>query len=859
MIGLYRVALFALLLLLPGTLFGSNGADVVPDASMVDADTTNFNNNLSSADNTVQKALDKLDEVAGGGGAPTNADYLVGTANASLSAEIVVGTTPGGELGGTWGSPTVDATHSGSAHHGAVTLGTDADVLLGLTTQQIDLDSQSANTVLAGPASGAATDPTFRALVDDDVPNTITLGNLTQVTTRNHSDLGGVTSDQHHARAHAMDSASDHSAATLGNLAYGGVAGAWTLLSGNTTTTKNFLTQTGTGTVSAAPAWGTIADADVPDTLTRDTEWDTEGEVQAAWGAVNILLETEIDASSELLALMDDETGTGLLMFATSPTITTDITIPNTGLHLLESGVSPVQDLIIAPGSALTVDRTLTITTGDADRTVTLNGDTTLSGTNTGDVTLAGTPDYVTIIGQTITRGSIDLAADVTGTLPVSNGGTGAATLTDGGILLGSGTGAITALGAATNGQIPIGDGTTDPVLATITGTANETEVTNGAGSITVGLPSNVILTTSLAVNATDPADAGAVRLNNAETIAWEASPAGIDETLTVSADENFQMSAPLELDASDPADSGALRLDNNEAIAWEASPAGTDVTLLVDASEVLQASGALNAGGNITGANLSGTNTGDQTITLTGDVTGSGTGSFAATIADNSVDGTDIALGLDAQGDVMYYDGTNWVRLAKGTAGQVLEMNAGATAPEWDADDGGTDTNANWKIDVPGPALLPLEAADSIPPLSKDTGTNLDTLTTNFDQATDEGRLLEFELASDTAAGTVTFTVWWSSTATTGNVIWNIRHSGGDIEGESWDSALTTIAAAADAVQATTDLLTKTSVTETIANLGWVAGDFIQIMLYRDANAAGDTLAADARVHHVHIEGPRA
>jgi hypothetical protein len=51
------------------------------------------------------------------GGAPSDADYLVGTANAGLSAEIVVGTTPGGELGGTWGSPTVDATHSGTAHH----------------------------------------------------------------------------------------------------------------------------------------------------------------------------------------------------------------------------------------------------------------------------------------------------------------------------------------------------------------------------------------------------------------------------------------------------------------------------------------------------------------------------------------------------------------------------------------------------------------------------------------------------------------------------------------------------------------------------------------------------------------------
>jgi hypothetical protein len=37
---------------------------------------------------------------------------------------------------------------------------------------------------------------------------------------------------------------------------------------------------------------------------------------------------------------------------------------------------------------------------------------------------------------------------------------------------------------------------------------------------------------------------------------------------------------------------------------------------------------------GNIAATNLSGTNTGDQTITLTGDVTGSGTGSFAATLA---------------------------------------------------------------------------------------------------------------------------------------------------------------------------------------------------------------------------------
>lgn len=50
----------------------------------------------------------------------------------------------------------------------------------------------------------------------------------------------------------------------------------------------------------------------------------------------------------------------------------------------------------------------------------------------------------------------------------------------------------------------------------------------------------------------------------------------------------------------------------------------------------------SVTASGDIVAANLSGTNTGDQTITLTGDVTGSGTGTFAATLATvNTAPGT--------------------------------------------------------------------------------------------------------------------------------------------------------------------------------------------------------------------------
>ena len=49
----------------------------------------------------------------------------------------------------------------------------------------------------------------------------------------------------------------------LGNIIYGSAANTLSTLSGNTTTTKQFLSQTGTGTVSAAPSWSTVSKSDV--------------------------------------------------------------------------------------------------------------------------------------------------------------------------------------------------------------------------------------------------------------------------------------------------------------------------------------------------------------------------------------------------------------------------------------------------------------------------------------------------------------------------------------------------------------------------------------------------------------------
>lgn len=81
--------------------------------------------------------------------------------------------------------------------------------------------------------------------------------------------------------------------------------------------------------------------------------------------------------------------------------------------------------------------------------------------------------------------GPVSLSSGVVGTLPVASGGTGLATLTSNSLFVGNGTSALTALGVATNGQIPIGRTGLSPVLATISAGTNVT-VTNGPGSITI-------------------------------------------------------------------------------------------------------------------------------------------------------------------------------------------------------------------------------------------------------------------------------------------------------------------------------------------------------------------------------------
>lgn len=103
-------------------------------------------------------------------------------------------------------------------------------------------------------------------------------------------------------------------------------------------------------------------------------------------------------------------------------------TTPDGAFVPVEAGrFNSSQQLKLANDLELTEGGTGASTASDA-RT---NLDVDVAGTdNSTNVSLAGTPNYITIVGQIITRALINLTSHITGILPLANGGTGDAAVT---------------------------------------------------------------------------------------------------------------------------------------------------------------------------------------------------------------------------------------------------------------------------------------------------------------------------------------------------------------------------------------------------------------------------------------------
>lgn len=204
--------------------------------------------------------------------------------------------------------------------------------------------------------------------------------------------------------------------------------------------------------------------------------------------------------------------------------IPTVLTVPNTGLHILDT--NGTHDLIIAAGSDLTADHTLTFTTGDADRTVTLNSSVTIGALGIGALLVASAANTIEdlavglttqiLVGGgagTVPSWGTDLPAGVTigskyiyradgNDVPVADGGTGASTLTDHGVLLGSGTAAITPMAVGGTGALIKGVAASDPVWSTLVLTegANTFNLTLGTAVLDIAAGATLDVNANLTV-----------------------------------------------------------------------------------------------------------------------------------------------------------------------------------------------------------------------------------------------------------------------------------------------------------------------------------------------------------------------
>lgn len=79
--------------------------------------------------------------------------------------------------------------------------------------------------------------------------------------------------------------------------------------------------------------------------------------------------------------------------------------------------------------------------------------------------------------------------------------------------------------------------------------------------------------------------------------------------------------------------------------------------------------------------------------------------------------------------GDILYRGTTEWERLPKGTAGQALVMNAGATAPEWGAGGSGQPIPSTTTFDVGTLAIMRNKSGGSVSSGATIAGSSLVTL----------------------------------------------------------------------------------------------------------------------------------
>ena len=280
---------------------------------------------------------------------------------------------------------------------------------------------------------------------------------------------------------------------TLGDLIYGDASGSGSRLVGNTTGTKNFLAQTGTGSVSAAPVWSTLISSDLPAVTFSPGSAGT-------YGSGSAIPVVTIDTYGRITGVTT-ASATGLsglstygVLYASSSSAVATTATGSSGEPLLSggAGAGPAYGTLglLYGGTGQTTKSAAF----DALSPMTTLGDLIYGGASGSNSRLVGSTSATQAFLSQTGNGTVSGAPSWVTSLPLNQ----FSGLVAGGVAYGSATTTIATNSAGTSGQALLSGGAGAPTWGTLQVANGGTGVTSSTGTGSVVLSASPTLTGTL-------------------------------------------------------------------------------------------------------------------------------------------------------------------------------------------------------------------------------------------------------------------------------------------------------------------------------------------------------------------------